>query len=278
MSVEIEVKFRVETDQRYSFDSFGDLGQSISSILRNTVSAGARDRALAPAENSLMRFELKKATVGSLEVFGLFVIDEQFFKDLSRSATIRVASEIIVQGLKSGLNHLLKRNGDTRDISDAEAHAKLLSELSGSIEKLARILDGNGSTKIKISTCGQEIILDDKDIKGLIAEPQPGETIHVLARPLSLHSETGSGWLRVEKSSAGNLRPVAYRSELDLDSSISKQAFLQMMLDLMASNGRASPSDRRAEPMLIVPMETASGLVRKVLIKGLVDPSGVPFL
>lgn len=272
MAVEIKVHFKVETGQRYAFDTFGNLGQSISSLLRNTISAGARDRALAPAENGLMRFELKKATVGSLDVFGLFVIDEQFFKDLSRSATIRVASEIIVQGLKAGINHLLRRKGETRDIPDPEAHAKLLTELSGSIEKLARILDGNGSTRIKISACGEDIVLNESDIKGLIAEPQPGATVSVLARPLSLHSETGSGWLRVEESFDAGLRPVAYRSELDLDQAVSKQAFLEMLSGLMASNVRAKPSERRTEPLLIVPMATSSGIVRKVLIKGLAEP------
>ena len=258
----------MQLDQRVSFDQFGKIGQSLSQILRESLTGGAFDTACSPSQRGAVSLEVKSARIGSLDVGAVMTVAASFWDSWGEPISKKVIVDTVSEGIKKYLRRLLGQ-GDADVSEKIVEQGKVLDQILISLQTLTRTLADVDARAISVKVGGKVAFdLDRADIDAFTVEPVAGQDVIVQAYPLSLHLETGKGWLRIARVPAdGVLKPTTSRSEVLADDGRATSAVMDQLGAIWRHN-QQHPRDKRIPSLVVRPFVSNNGLVRNVQIAG----------
>ncbi len=267
---ELPIQIKIRISNRMSFETLGEIGTSMSSILRDAISVGLNDKAAGPEENALIGLEFEKAKQGSLDIYAVLSVAPEWFKDVAYVVSVKMAAEFVVTGLKKGLIYLTGKPG-SEEMDNGEDQSKLLDKVERSTVKLSKLLEKLESQGLILKINGKTILDFDKDdIKNFTVEPIAGKEIIVHAYPIQLHESTQRGWLRIKDVSANRgieLKSAAYRMNIEPKDEDPDKIILKELARLFEYNiGRTNRHETIS--LVVQPMLTHRRTVRHLVVRG----------
>lgn len=249
-----------------SFEELGSFGTSLSSVLRDSLSAGAKGMVAGPEENKAIALQFDQAKRSSIDIFAFLLVEETWARIFQKTVEAALV-EILKNGLKRGFDIIAGRKKPDY-LADIEKQSKILERIDASVSNIADILARLEATRLDIRVADQPAFyLDKDDIEVLTVEPQPGTELIAEGYPLQLHLNSPKGWLRITKADENQIfANSSYRMEIDPVKPEQYAALKDHFSQTFDVNIRSRTN--QSLQLVVQPLVSRRGLVKVLKVKG----------